>query len=241
MGRILYIFPHPDDESFGPAPAIARQRRDGHEVYLLTLTKGEATSQRAKLGLSKPDMAAVRFAEMQDVARVLDLTGMTVLDFADGELDRLDPLDLEEVVRDHINATTPDVVVTYYTHGISGHRDHLVTHAVVKRVFAELRRAHKPFARRLALFTVPDDVDRPEHLKGTPRDVLDCIIPVDEEDLDVGRRALAAYETYREVVEAHQPMETVRDGVCFVLFLEEHRPVLRDLLSQLEGNPARES
>lgn len=32
--RILYIFPHPDDESFGPARAMAAQRRQGHDVYL---------------------------------------------------------------------------------------------------------------------------------------------------------------------------------------------------------------
>jgi len=34
--KILYVFPHPDDESFGPARAIAAQVRAGHEVFLLT-------------------------------------------------------------------------------------------------------------------------------------------------------------------------------------------------------------
>jgi LmbE family N-acetylglucosaminyl deacetylase len=33
---ILYVYPHPDDESFGPALAIARQVREGHRVFLLT-------------------------------------------------------------------------------------------------------------------------------------------------------------------------------------------------------------
>jgi hypothetical protein len=33
--RILYVFPHPDDESFGPARAMAAQKRQGHAVYLL--------------------------------------------------------------------------------------------------------------------------------------------------------------------------------------------------------------
>ncbi|HEX7343805.1 MAG TPA: PIG-L family deacetylase, partial [bacterium] len=46
--RILYIYPHPDDESFGPARVISKQKRQGHEVYLLTLTRGGATKQRFK-------------------------------------------------------------------------------------------------------------------------------------------------------------------------------------------------
>jgi LmbE family N-acetylglucosaminyl deacetylase len=63
--KILYIFPHPDDESFGPAPAIAAQKRARHEVYLLTLTKGEATKQRHRLGVSKAEMGQIRCEEMQ--------------------------------------------------------------------------------------------------------------------------------------------------------------------------------
>ena len=48
--RILYIYPHPDDESFGPAGVMAKQRREGHEVHLLTLTRGGATRQRHRYG-----------------------------------------------------------------------------------------------------------------------------------------------------------------------------------------------
>ncbi len=50
--RFLYVFPHPDDESFGPAAAMHAQLRAGHDVYLLTLTRGGATKQRHKLNLS---------------------------------------------------------------------------------------------------------------------------------------------------------------------------------------------
>ncbi len=57
--RILYIFPHPDDESFGPANAMSKQVREGNEVYLLTLTKGGATKQRHKYGYSIKEMGEV--------------------------------------------------------------------------------------------------------------------------------------------------------------------------------------
>ena len=62
--RILYIFPHPDDESFGPALAISKQKRNGDEVFLLTLTKGGATKQRHKYNYSIEEMGKVRKKEM---------------------------------------------------------------------------------------------------------------------------------------------------------------------------------
>jgi LmbE family N-acetylglucosaminyl deacetylase len=235
MARLLYIFPHPDDESFGPGPLIARQRRQGHEVYLLTLTKGEATTQREKYGYSKAKMGEVRHAEMQQVARTLDLSGMTVLDFPDGRLDALDPLRLEEVIAAHLQEVEPDVVVTYAVHGISGHPDHLVTHAVVKRVYCALRAQAVPYLRRLAFFTLPetDTTDRPDHLEGSPEDRIDCVVPVDDDDLARGHAALGCYDTYRDVVEAHRPLDHVADGLCFILFQEEHPAVLEDLTARL--------
>ena len=52
----MYIFPHPDDESFGPAAAIHQQIQEGNEVVLLTFTKGGATKIRHQLGLSVQEM-----------------------------------------------------------------------------------------------------------------------------------------------------------------------------------------
>ena len=88
--RILYIYPHPDDESFGPAHVMAKQRREGHEVYLLTLTKGGATKQRFKYNYSIEQMGEVRYQEMLNVAKVLDLTEMTVLDLPDSGLKEME-------------------------------------------------------------------------------------------------------------------------------------------------------
>src|SRR4030042_2075412 len=136
--KILYIFPHPDDESFGPALAMSKQQRQGHEVCLLTLTRGGATKARQKLGYSIEEMGRVRYQEMLCMADVLQLAEMTVLDMPDGRLKDFDPFIMEAALTGHIMRMQPGVVGTYPVHGISGFHDPLVTHAVVKRVYIEL-------------------------------------------------------------------------------------------------------
>ena len=115
--RILYIYPHPDDESFGPAHVMHKQRREGHEVHLLTLTRGGATRQRHKYGYSVNEMGEVRYREMLGVADALKLNGMTVLDLPDSGLKEMDPREIEDVVRRHILELQPQVAVLAYQFG----------------------------------------------------------------------------------------------------------------------------
>lgn len=231
MSRILYVFPHPDDESFGPAPVLAKQRREGHDVFLLTLTKGEATRQRQVLGYSLEEMGEVRYKEMQCVSRVLDLSGLDVLDFPDGGLSGMDPIEIERAVEEQIDRVEPDVLVTYPLHGISGHPDHVTTHAVVQRVYCDLRSRRKKHPGRLAFFTLPEEAEpgRPSHLNSSPDEAIDCVVRFEEKDLHRAQEALACYETYRSVIEAHNPLAQVRRGVSFELFQERHDPPLEDL------------
>jgi len=147
--KILYIFPHPDDESFGPARAMSKQKRQGHEVYLLTLTRGGATRQRFKYGYSIEEMGEVRYREMLEVGKVLDLGGLTILDLPDSGLKEMDPRKIEKAISEEIERIQPQVVVTYAVHGISGFHDHLVSHAVVKRVFVQMKEK-APWLKRLA-------------------------------------------------------------------------------------------
>ncbi len=241
--RFLYIFPHPDDECFGPAPGMARQLREGHEVHLLTLTRGGATKQRHRLGLTVGEMGEVRLAEMRRVEEVLGLTGMEVLDLPDSGLAEIDPRLIEDVVREAILELVPDVVVTYAVHGISGFRDHLVTHAVVKRVYCELRdEAPDRAPRRLALFTLAEEEedagDGPFTLRTSPPDLIDAGIAISRSDLAKGLEALACYETYREVIERADPLGRIGDTIWFELFEESHAPPLSSLEERLPPRAA---
>lgn len=229
--KILYIFPHPDDESFGPAAAMHSQLQEGHEVFLLTLTKGGATRQRLTLGLSVAEMGEVRYQEMLEVERELGLTGMTVLNFPDSGLKELDPRVLERAVAAKIEQIRPQIVVSYPAHGISGFHDHLITHAVVKRVFLEMKDEGADYLRRLAFFTILDS-DEPSlqggrfRLKHSERELIDCIMPLLPDDIEAMKRALRCYPTYKATIEATGVVEQIGSTVYFEFFGEDFDPVL---------------
>ncbi len=220
--RVLYIFPHPDDESFGPAPAIASQLRLGHEVYLLTYTRGGATKVRHKLGYSVSEMGEVRLQEMADVAKVLQLTGMQVLDLPDSGLKEMNPIELEEITERHIREIKPDVLVTYAVHGISGFHDHLVSHAVVKRVFCKLQKLWDQSPVRLAFFTLADSDqdDGKFRLHTSNSEEIDCATPVAPEDIRKGSAALDCYRTYQDVIKEAKVLERTGNTIYFEFFQE---------------------
>ncbi len=236
--RILYVFPHPDDESYGPAPAMHKQRCQGHEVHLLTLTRGGATRQRHKYGYTIEEMGAVRYQEMQCVAEVLDLSGLNVLDLPDSGLKELDPRAIEAVVGDEIARIHPQVVVTYAVHGISGFHDHLVTHAVVKRAYVELA-ARTADLRRLAFYTITEaqaEQSSHFHLSGSKPEDIDCVVEVSKEDVERTQRALDCYVTYQEQIERSGIREMIGERSFFELYGEDYEPPLDDLFADLRSD-----
>lgn len=234
--KILYIFPHPDDESFGPAHAMSKQRRDGHEVYLLTLTKGGATRQRHKYGYSIEEMGEVRYKEMLEVEKVLNLSGMNVLDLPDSGLKKMDPRDIEKVVFDEIERLKPDVIVTYAVHGISGFHDHLIIHGIVKRVFVEMKEK-LGYPKRLALFTITEEeAAKQTHFKisGSKPEEIDCIVEVEQVDIDKSLKALDCYVTFQDTIKATNVQQHITNKVVFEIFGENFEHKLKDIFEGIK-------
>ncbi|UCF09375.1 MAG: PIG-L family deacetylase [Candidatus Bipolaricaulota bacterium] len=237
--RILYVFPHPDDESFGPARGIAAHVRDGHEVHLLTLTRGGATKERHRFGYTVEEMGAVRQREMECVARELGLQTLTVLDLPDGGLKDLDPAALETTIENHVVSTSPDVVVTYPVQGISGFADHLVTHAAVVRVYRRLKSVADQSPGRLAFVALTEDqaAQGPgvHRLFASSSADIDCVQTVREEDMERFRAALDCYETYRTMIERTGVKEMLDRRVAYEFYDERFDPPVRTLCAGMAG------
>lgn len=233
--KTLYIFPHPDDESFGPAPVMFRQTQNGEEVHLLTFTKGGATKMRFKYDLSIDEMGAVRYKEMLNVKNVLSLTSMHVYDYPDGGMAHYDPREFEQVVKKHIDEIKPDLIVTYPIHGISCHHDHLTCHAIVKRLFCELRKKSSySYLKRLAFITLPNpDEDAKKggnsNVNSSKKEYIDCIIHLSETEKNKLKEALYCYETFIDVINETKVIEHIGDKVHFEFFDENFDPVIHEI------------
>lgn len=236
--KIMYIFPHPDDESFGPAGAIDKQIKEGNEVVLLTLTKGGATKVRHQLGLSVPEMGIVREKEMHKVQKTLGISDMTILDYEDGGLAKINPLHLETEILKWIQYYTPNIVITYPVHGGSGHHDHIALHHILKRLYFD-KKDNLRYWKRLAYFTVVD-TGLPMFFEGgvprvtwTKKEDIMVAEKLDETNITKMKDALLCYDTYQEMVKTTNVIDRIGDKTYFELENETHPKMLSSITASL--------
>ncbi len=124
MPRILCVTAHPDDEAAAFGGTLRLYHERGAEIYLICLTPGQAASHR---GSAKTDheLAALRRKELAASCEILGIDRWIVLDYADGQLHRVD---LQKVVGDlvrHMREFRPHIVLTFGPEGaVTGHTDH---------------------------------------------------------------------------------------------------------------------
>ena len=124
MLRLMCVTAHPDDESgaFGGTLALYHDR--GVESSVLCLTPGQAGRHR---GMAKNDqeLAALRRKEFAAACNILKVTRAIVLDYADGQLHRLDLYSVVCEVTRHIRQFQPHVLMTFGPEGgVTAHPDH---------------------------------------------------------------------------------------------------------------------
>lgn len=145
--RLLVVYAHPDDESFGNAGTIARYASEGADVHYVCATRGECGGVAAELLNGYPDIAALRSAELARAADILGLCSYHFLGYRDsgmpGAPENQHPQSLYGApvaeVAAHITALIrtiqPQVVVTFGPYGGYGHPDHIAVHQATVQAF----------------------------------------------------------------------------------------------------------
>ncbi|AZR72828.1 hypothetical protein BBF96_05145 [Anoxybacter fermentans] len=149
--KILAIFAHPDDESFGPSGTLAHYARNGVRVRLLTATRGEA----GKNALSNTDepLGKIRERELLKAAKILGLEKVDFMGYKDKTLQNLEPHPPIEKILHYIEMFKPQILITYGPTGISRHPDHITVHKWVTQVF---RMSEYP--KKLYYYTLPKEL-----------------------------------------------------------------------------------
>lgn len=147
--RLLVVYAHPDDESFGNGGAIARYSAAGVAVHYACATRGECGTVPEAMRAAQPDIGALRSVEMACAAEALGLRAVHYLGYRDsgmpGSADNAHPAALVGAPLEHvigqvvalIRALRPQVVLTFGPYGGYGHPDHIFIHEATLPAFEQ--------------------------------------------------------------------------------------------------------
>ena len=124
MKTLMCVTAHPDDEAWAFGGALALYQQRGVETWVICLTRGGAGTYKGSARNSE-EQKAIRAQEFQAACRSLRITHAELLDYPDGELARLNFLEVVADLSQRIRRAKPDVVITFGTEGtVTAHPDH---------------------------------------------------------------------------------------------------------------------
>ncbi len=132
MPAILCVSAHPDDEAFGPAGTLAKYAATGVPVDLLTLTRGQRGTQLPHADTPEA-LGQLRTYETRASAAVLGIRNATILDYMDGDLDKVAVDELAGHIARAIDQGAIDTVIGMGPLGLTRHTDHIASHHAMLR------------------------------------------------------------------------------------------------------------
>jgi len=223
--RLLAVFPHPDDESYGCAGAFARAAADPQTAtVLLCLTRGEASSMGRERGLTPTEVGDLREERLERVAAAVKLDGLVVDGLPDGRLARLPLTDVAASVEAVLESFEPQVVIAHDPRGVNAHPDHIAAHWAVRRALEG-----RPSTRLAMVAYVQETCEAalPRMMLATPQEEIDATLHLAESEIEAKEACLRI----------HEGLVTLREGGDQGLY---YRPPIEhfDFLGEAFSPPA---
>src|SRR5687767_8092191 len=117
--KVLFIFAHPDDETFATGGTIAKLTRASNEVQVISATTGQAGMTGEYGDITKEELGKIREQEHGKAGFILGISQIRYLDIMDGEVDKTGVEDLAAKLTPLIKEINPDIMVTFEKNGIS--------------------------------------------------------------------------------------------------------------------------
>lgn len=124
--KILFIYPHPDDEILASGGLISALPKNN--FFVISVTKGEKGNEKFKL--SPKDLGKLRENEFRRAMARLGVKNFEIWDFSDGGINTQSH-ELFNKISDFIVKNKIDTVATFERTGIYGHQDHVALSKMV--------------------------------------------------------------------------------------------------------------
>jgi LmbE family N-acetylglucosaminyl deacetylase len=142
--KFIFVFAHPDDETFSSGGTIAKLTAQKHKVNLITATKGEAGEPGNPPITTREKIGEVREQELRRAAKILGISTIHFLGFIDGKVRYVRNKNLQGKILSILKKEKPDVIITFDKTGGSNHPDHKAVSRATTKVFEE----YKDFAKK---------------------------------------------------------------------------------------------
>ena len=145
----MVVVAHPGDEAFGFGGAIAAAAAEGAYVVVVCVTRGwfdaRLTEQSPAPGGKNRDLKlgqvtwrnldTVREDELRRSVALLGVRVVRMLDYAEGDLDRVDFDQLVGRIVEPIRMHRPEVILSFGPDGVTGDSDHIVLSRAVRAAY----------------------------------------------------------------------------------------------------------
>lgn len=123
---ILIICAHPDDEVIGCGGTIAKLSKSGFKINVLFLADGESSRDGFN---NKSNLIEKRKKNSIKALKVLGCNAINFLDYQDNRLDSIELLEIVKSVEKYITLYRPSIIFTHYINDLN--IDHQITSKAV--------------------------------------------------------------------------------------------------------------
>lgn len=126
---VLVIAAHPDDEVLGCGGTLARHSDNGDEINVVIISEGVTSRQISRnretvsTDLSNLEQCAL------NSANILGVNNIELLDMPDNRLDSLDLLDIVKVIESFVSKYKPTTIYTHHSGDVN--IDHRLIHEAI--------------------------------------------------------------------------------------------------------------
>lgn len=162
--KFLFIFAHPDDETFSSGGTIALLAKADNTIALICASRGEEGEVGNPPLCTKEELGKVREEELRNASKILGISTIHFLDYRDSTLKNIPQKELEDTLIRLYLKERPDVVITFDRNGGSNHPDHI---AISKAATSTFSKYLQKVSKKIRLYHAATPISYLQKYEGT--------------------------------------------------------------------------